>query len=472
MSREKNRFKPQDLEVVNGDPFLHDKLNRRQEIENLSHLLVNSKGPLVLSIEAAWGSGKTAFMKMWREHLVNEFPDCISIYFSAWETDFSDDPLFVFLGEVNEQLASKTSGMTRDKWDKAINLAGRITKQTLPALVKILTYGALDFKESGIERTFAELAGGLATDTLEMYKLSVSAIQQFKENLTGVLRDTGKGAPVIIFIDELDRCRPQYTIVFLERIKHLLNLPDLIFILGIDRIQLANAIRGVYGQSFDAEIYLQRFIDLDYRLSAGNLNDFIKGLITTYDLESFFQARNAAAPPLMRNELNDLGDMCADIANLFSLSLREIEQLLARVNIVARSTKPAQPLFPHLLVGLLVLRSKATALYLELMNKKCTSKEIMAWIIERYVNAKEDSVDNIGKMTAFMIMALTDNQIRDSGIVELSNIKSDVRYRNEAERRLMISIAENYDSISTKYRLAIDLQSLKNRIEMAQKFIV
>ena len=203
MSREKNCFKPQDLEVVNGDPFLHDKLNRRQEIENLSHLLVNSKGPLVLSIEAAWGSGKTAFMKMWREHLVNEFPDCISIYFSAWETDFSDDPLFVFLGEVNEQLASKTSGMTRDKWDKAINLAGRITKQTLPALVKILTYGALDFKESGIERTFAELAGGLATDTLEMYKLSVSAIQQFKENLTGVLRDTGKGAPVIIFIDEL-----------------------------------------------------------------------------------------------------------------------------------------------------------------------------------------------------------------------------------------------------------------------------
>jgi hypothetical protein len=470
LSSGRNRFKPDDLVVVSGNPFHNDKLNRQEEIENLSLLLSNSNGPLVLAIEAAWGSGKTAFMKMWLEHLRTGFPQCMSIYFSAWETDFSDDPLFVFLAEVNKQLASKTSGMTLYKWNQAISLAGRITKRAIPALIKVATYGALDMGESRVERTFAELTSGIASDTLESYKSSVSAIQQFKDNLKDVLHQTANGSPVIVFIDELDRCRPGYSILFLERIKHLLNLPDLIFILGIDRTQLANAIRGVYGQCFDAEIYLQRFIDLDYRLSPGNYNDFVQGLLNTYDLVSFFDARNGVDTPSTRNELDDLANVCADIAKLFSLSLREIEQLLARVNIVARSTEKTQPVFPHLLVGLLAIRSKSPELYEGLMEGKCTSKDFKDLITRKYENASLASAENIGKMIAFMVLALSSRNSSDPGKADLIASQNSTNH-SESMRALIDSICKNYDDLTLSSHINIDLQSLGKRIEMAQRFL-
>ena len=56
--------------------------------------------------------------------------------------------------------------------------------------------------------------------------------------------------PVVIFIDELDRCKPDYSLLLLERMKHLLNIEGIVFILSIDRNQLENSIKTVYGRSY------------------------------------------------------------------------------------------------------------------------------------------------------------------------------------------------------------------------------
>jgi hypothetical protein len=468
----KNRFKPLEIQVEGSEPFLHDKLDRKCEIENLSQLLINSEAPLVLAVDAEWGSGKTTFLKMWKAFLAKEHPSYASIYFSAWETDLSDDPLYVFLGEINKQLAFRTSGMTRFKWKKAINLAGLITKRSLPTLAKVATYGALDLKDSGIERTLAELSGGITSDGLDAYEASISAIEQFKENLSTVLLETGNNHPVIVFVDELDRCRPQYAITLIERIKHLLNLPGIIFVLGIDRNQLANAIRGVYGDRFDSETYLQRFIDLDYRLSRGDAKDFIAKLVSDYGLDDFFAGRNANLAYHVKDEHQNLISVCADVAKLFRLSLREIEQLLARVNIVARSTASSQPIYPYLLVGLLALRTKEFKIYSCLVDQKGTSLEFLGLITQKWADVVLDTENNIGIMVACVIEAFAGNERNDPGIAYISAKSTATNGVSAAEQKLMASAARFISIISRQPSMRINLDGLAKRIEMAQSFLV
>jgi hypothetical protein len=470
----KSRFKPKAVEIPPEKPFGNDCLNRQSEIENLTTLLTNSEPPLVLAIDAPWGSGKTTFMQMWRAHLSKEFPYCSSAYFSAWETDLSDDPLHVFLGEINEQLAVKTSGMTLFKWNKAIGLAGKITKRTLPALAKIATYGVLDLQgiSKETERVLAELSGGIVSDGLETYKASVSAIKQFKENFTYVLEDIGKDHPVVIFVDELDRCRPQYAIAVLERIKHLLSLPGIIFVLGIDRSQLANGIRGAYGESFDSETYLQRFIDLDYKLAFFDSRDFIKKLIADYRLVDFFNTRHNSSRYWFDDESERLVDTCADVVMLFNLTLREIEQLLARVNIVARSTASSQPIYPHLLVGLLALRCKEADLYSRLTSGKGSSLELVHLVAQKREEMPLDSGRALGTMVACIILAISRGDNSDPGYAYVLEQSTVGTVLSDKRRELMASTADVCSHIASQRFMGIDLNSLVRRIEMSQSFLV
>lgn len=86
------------------------------------------------------------------------------------------------------------------------------------------------------------------------------------------IADNAGEKPVVFFIDELDRCRPDYSVKVLERIKHLFDLPNIIFVLSVNKKQLGHAIQGFYGtSSLDADDYLRRFIDLESLVSKENL---------------------------------------------------------------------------------------------------------------------------------------------------------------------------------------------------------
>ncbi len=52
---------------------------------------------------------------------------------------------------------------------------------------------------------------------------------------------------LIVVIDELDRCRPDYALRFLETIKHVLEVPCVPFIIAANARELSQAVNGVYG---------------------------------------------------------------------------------------------------------------------------------------------------------------------------------------------------------------------------------
>ena len=71
----------------------------------------------------------------------------------------------------------------------------------------------------------------------------------------------------MLFIDELDRCRPEFATKLLEQTKGLFQQENVIVVYSTDKIQLANALEGLYGSSYDRLKYLERFHDFEFALT-------------------------------------------------------------------------------------------------------------------------------------------------------------------------------------------------------------
>ena len=371
-------FKAKKISVPNDNPFKFDKLDRKAEIDNLSILLRNFSSPIVISVNSPWGTGKTTFLEMLNADLLTH--GCKSIFFSAWETDFASDPLLAFIGEMNQAFKSIYLDDESDKgvaWDKAKKAGVHILKKGIPALVKIGTAGIID-AERIIEDETAKLMEGFSKDLIDTYTQNKSAIAIFKENIAKVLENTEDSpTKLYIFIDELDRCRPTYAIELLERIKHLLDIEGLVFVLALDKQQLAHSVRAVYGQDFDALGYLRRFIDIEYSLRAPtDLNKFIDNLFETFGFQTFFASRTDYQA--FRGDAGELRNTFKFLTIYNKFSLREIEQLIAKVNIVILSTPKDVYIYPALLAFLLVAKEYHADIYQRYIKEINTPEEIIA----------------------------------------------------------------------------------------------
>jgi predicted KAP-like P-loop ATPase len=80
-------------------------------------------------------------------------------------------------------------------------------------------------------------------------------------------REAGRVRRLIIFIDELDRCRPDYAVQVLECIKHFCSVPHVVFVVAIDRDTLNAAVQAVYG-AISIDGYLRKFFDYHVELES------------------------------------------------------------------------------------------------------------------------------------------------------------------------------------------------------------
>ena len=139
---------------------------------------------------------------------------------------------------------------------------------------------------------------GLTKDLIAEYAKDKEAITKFKSGVSEILRSNGNATiHLFAFIDELDRCRLTYAIEFLERIKHLLDIKGLVFVLAMDKIQLSHSVKRVYGAEFEAIDYLRRFIDIEYTFPESNLDAFVDQLYISFGFNHFFQKETRRALP-------------------------------------------------------------------------------------------------------------------------------------------------------------------------------
>ena len=347
-----------------------DLLGRKQDAQFLYQLSVNrvaenqranKEGAFVINVDAQWGKGKTYFLsRMYRQVLEDKHP---AVFIDAWQYDFVDDPYSMVVSALDEYLKSLERAVPQDKLqalkDKAAVVRKNFGKILIIATKEIAKTGVRKVIGEGVEK-IGSLVGETSSDgkdkemtttgefleTLEknLSEISEAAIDKFAktkidninetkrslENFKAGLKDImtlleselGKKLPFFIFVDELDRCKPTYSIAMLERIKHLFDVTNVVFILATDTKQLCHSINAVYGSGFDSKQYLGRFFQRSYRLPEPSYDDFANHLLLSGGLHLRAWSIPFAAHPNTEWYAKFFGLT----ASLYGLSLRQFEQ--------------------------------------------------------------------------------------------------------------------------------------------------
>ncbi len=351
------------IEILSENPFANDKLDRKKIAENLTRLVETTNQPFVISIEAPWGWGKTTFINMWKTHL--ESLGHVCLYFNAWENDFVEDPLISFIGEIGKVLGDKKGkGKIAKQYEKIQKIGGKIVRRTLPVTIQIATQGLLTQESvkkvsdilfaSGDE--IANFASGLAEEKIKQYENDKLGIVEFRKELASFAKslseDQSKKMPLIFFVDELDRCKPDFSLALLERIKHIFSVEGVVFVLGIDRKQIEQSVKSIYGQEMDQDGYLRRFIDYRFPLLQPSSEGFSQFLFERFAMSEALKNRRDP-----QGEKEALIRVFAKFAKLHKFSLRKIEQCFTEMNLVLRTIPPDILLFPEMLAFLVALKN-------------------------------------------------------------------------------------------------------------------
>lgn len=226
----------------------------------------------VIALNGEWGAGKTTFVKMVQQELKNR---AHPLYFNAWNNDYVSDPLIALLSELKELCPDS------NKWEKLCANGGKIALKMGKAYVKGFLKEKFGITEEIMNAT--DEIDDILKDSIKEFTEQKTAFEEFRIALRDYIADnSSQEAPVVFFIDELDRCSPKFAVLVLERIKHLFDIPNIVFVLSVNKKQLGYAVQGYYGSAnIDADNYLRRFIDIEYTLPQSNINVFCQYL---YDI--------------------------------------------------------------------------------------------------------------------------------------------------------------------------------------------
>jgi len=297
-----------------------DRLGRQREADTIEQYLVREMAvfdrlgreqSIVLGIDSPYGRGKSWFLERLGKQLALSHPVA---RIDAWADDVGDEPLTAFMAAIDEALEPYLSVSKKlgDRMAAAKAAAFPVMgKLVSGALVKALTKLAGDEIEDQLGTTIEEAVRQAKDDSqapndhgaaaqameaafdklgeeidslvdrrgaamLSAYRQRKQSREVFRKNMralvAGIDESSGPGrAPLIVIIDELDRCRPVYALRLLEEIKHFFNVPGVVFIVALHGGQLGKSVKAVYGTEFESNEYLRRFFTRRYSLRSHHI---------------------------------------------------------------------------------------------------------------------------------------------------------------------------------------------------------
>ncbi len=215
----------------------HDQLGRKSTADALSDLVDRIEDPMVIALDGGWGSGKSFFLKCWvGEHLQRKGNTTQTVYFDAFANDFMDEPLVSLLACLLERF-EELGPEEKSKLDKAKAVAWKLGPSALRIGASWLTFGATDHLGDAGD-VVAEAVGDEFMQSADSFWREAQerqgVMEQFREALKALtVGEDGEARKLVIVVDELDRCRPDYALALLEIIKHFFAVPHVHFVLGV-----------------------------------------------------------------------------------------------------------------------------------------------------------------------------------------------------------------------------------------------
>ncbi|MBN1972464.1 MAG: hypothetical protein JW787_02400 [Sedimentisphaerales bacterium] len=283
-----------------------------------------AEGSFVLSLNSEFGSGKTTFLEMWQEKLKTEETPPKVVYLNAWQSDFQGDALLSIISGLLDALGSS---IEKPEKESIKETAGKLSKFALSIGNDVVNkFTGIDFIKAG-ER--AE-DGNLKKETtlghacFEVYYKRQEIFNELKSQLRNLTKESK--TQIIIIIDELDRCRPTYAIEFLETIKHFFDIKGLIFVLGVDKVQLKSSAEALFGSGLKFDEYYRKFAHRNVSLPVKSkeiTRKFCSQLIDEYlSLEAFQNKQR-----FTYIDYGQYKEEILEICNSFSLNARQLHEL-------------------------------------------------------------------------------------------------------------------------------------------------
>ncbi|MCD9553000.1 hypothetical protein GLP31_10980 [Photobacterium carnosum] len=437
--------------------FDNCKLNRKDYGEFLCDYITGEKEGFVLNINGHWGAGKTEFLKrMYSELITRNYP---TIYIDSWESDFTNDPLTVVSSELLTQL-EKCNRNANKKSDNVKRLFGKVIKGTVIGAAAMATKAAIgeasvgaDLAKTLYESDNKDFMNQLKDD----YSDKITAINDIRNALSKLAvelqHNDNTKLPIVVLIDELDRCRPTYAINMLEVIKHFFNTRYFVFVVATDTTQLCESIKAVYGNNFDSKTYLKRFFNRTAELASPDIEYYLKSLDINNTYEKSGYLTDLHLYPKVSTQTLDIAYYIAHLSKYYQLSIRDIDQLLAKLNACLRCAQSAytsiglkQAINIVVLIVAIIEHDKGITAF----NKR----ELFTPLFEPFLNNESYAFEMEGvkiRMSLVITIALEsiskqieeENDYRGGGIISFLSRNKISQYRDKYEELKYNNYLEN-----------------------------
>ena len=318
--------------------MINDSIGRGEFVRQFVKMLNAIEDNCTIALEGNWGSGKTFFVKQVKMVLdahnpnyqpVNGFlaeerrkvikEKCsefnaedgstelkpqLCVYYDAWRNDNDEDPILSLVYSIVKEIGSDFSfkkKSTLNIFSELINLACN----------------------KDISKLKEELKGENALDLIKKTKDEADTVSKFLQSLLPEV-----GERLIVFVDELDRCKPSYAVKILERIKHYFLDEKITFVFSVNINELQHTIKKHYGSDFDATRYLDRFFDL-------------RATLPKFDLDKYYASID------FKRDGNMFEYVCESVIREYQLEMRDIAKYIRLAKIaVPKSVREGHADFP------------------------------------------------------------------------------------------------------------------------------
>ena len=301
-------LKPTEENIKNT--IYENVLDRNKDLSSFINMLYAINSGTVVCLDGDWGTGKTFFVKQVKyiidlqskknahegeKNLISKITskdesnktELMTAYYDAWENDDAENPVLSIVYNIIKESEKKIKSANTD-WK---NILKTIAESVVPILEIIVDQPvvktACKILES-LKGKDGEIKKAINGDNIFSEIVNQDFLKsKINEFLLEVLGANSSDC-LIIFIYELDRCKPSYAIELLESIKHYFDNDKISFVFTINKKQLVHTVKKYYGNDFNAEGYLDRFFDLSFSLPMANMDDYCRNMglteKTTYDM--------------------------------------------------------------------------------------------------------------------------------------------------------------------------------------------
>lgn len=283
----------------------------------------------VFGVNGGWGTGKTYFIQLWKNSLPEEVmgkdeigkKNCI--FLDAFECDYETSPYIMIISGINKFLLEHTELNT--SIGEKFRTAAKDMISVLPNALGKAVIGFISQK-MGSDAThdiMKDFAGTVFDRFCPASEEDEDTTEKIHKQLKDAITKITEKQKIIIIIDDLDRCRPDFALETLEKIKHFFSIGNLYFILVYDEKSLGAMIKTRYGIEENPERYLTKFIDSVYDWAEKN-KDF-----ENIWLQDILQRVN---PPLFRkissdSDYSDYIYTILSIKHKYNIGYRDFEKI-------------------------------------------------------------------------------------------------------------------------------------------------